>query len=309
MSKNSSLKYMPNTLYYSLISKYLYATIKHMSRYTFKDFQLEYPDDAACLRSVLENRYGDTCPKCGTIGTKFYPITGRKGFACSSCRGHIYPLAGTIFHKSETSLWSWFYAIYMLSVSKNGVSAKELERALGVTYKTAWRMARQIRLLMSEDGTLDGDVEVDETYIGGRHKRSMKHSKKESVFGAVERGGNAKITHVKSTGARVLLPQIHKDIEPGSNIFSDEWGAYRKLSYYGYSHTTVNHSELEWVRGHAYTNTIEGFWSQLKRSLDGTYHAVSPKHLQLYLNEFAFRYNHRSVAIFPYLLERVVKLS
>lgn len=279
-------------------------------RYTFNNFKTEYPDDAACLRDVLVNRYGDTCPKCGTVGTKFYPITGRKGFACLACRKHIYPLAGTIFHKSETSLWSWFYAIYLFSVSKNGVSAKELERQLGVTYKTAWRMARQIRLLMaSDDNILNGDIEIDETYIGGRHKLAKGRSKKQSVFGAVERDGIAKITHVKSTGARVLLPEIYKSIKPGSHIYSDEWQAYIKLSRYGYCHTTINHSKLEWARGNAYTNTIEGFWSQLKRSLNGTYHAVSPKYLQLYLNEFAFRYNYRDGLVFPHLLKQVVKLS
>jgi len=306
MTKNNDKKYIFNNLNYALTNKYIFDTIISM-RYTFKDFKTEYPDDEACLKAVLVNRFGDTCPSCGTIGTKFYPITGRKGFACGSCRKHVYPLAETIFRKSETSLWNWFYAIYLFSVSKNGVSAKEIERQLGVTYKTAWRMAKQIRLLMSDGGSpLDGDVEVDETYIGGRHPRSMRFSKKQSVFGAVERGGMAKITHVKSTGARVLLPQIMKNISEGSTIYSDEYGSYRKLSYYGYNHTTINHSTMEWVRGNAYTNTIEGFWSQLKRSLRGTYHSVSPKYLQLYLDEFAFRYNHRNVAVFPYLLQRVV---
>jgi transposase-like protein len=113
-------------------------------RYTYKKFKAEYPDDKACLKAVLLNRYGNTCPKCGEIGTKFYPIYGRKGFACLHCHRHIYPLAGTIFHKSKTPLWDWFYAIYQVSVSKNGVNAKELERSIGLTYKTAWRMVKRI---------------------------------------------------------------------------------------------------------------------------------------------------------------------
>ena len=113
-------------------------------RYTYKKFKTEYPDDEACLRAVLINRYGNTCPKCGKVGTKFYPIKGRKGFVCLDCRRHIYPLAGTIFHKSQTSLWDWFYAIYQLSVARNGISPKELERTLGITYKTALRMAKAI---------------------------------------------------------------------------------------------------------------------------------------------------------------------
>lgn len=280
-------------------------------RYTLKDFKAEYPDDAACLRSVLENRYGDTCPRCGVVGVKWHPITGRKGFVCSECDRHVYPLADTIFRKSETSLWNWFYAIYQFSVSKNGVSAKELERTLGVTYKTAWRMARQIRLLMQQDDDMLGGngtaVEVDETYIGGKRKLARKYTNKSIVFGQVERDGSIKAKHVKSSGARVLLPEIEQNITKGTNIYSDEYGVYRTLKKRGYSHTTVNHSTLEYVRGIAHTNTIEGFWSQLKRSIDGSYHAVSPKYLQSYVNEFVFRYNHRAVAICPVLLVRAGK--
>jgi transposase-like protein len=277
-------------------------------RYTYKQFKTEYPDDEACLKAVLVNRYGDTCPKCGTVGTKFYPIKGRKGFACLHCRKHVYPLAGTIFHKSETSLWDWFYAIYQFSVAKNGVSAKEIERTIGVTYKTAWRMAKQIRLLMQQDAEmLTGQVEIDETYIGGKHLQRIGRSKKQVVFGMVERNGSAKAKHVKSAGARVLLPEITQSIEQESSIYSDELQAYKTLARRGYTHTTVNHSTLEYVRGSAYTNTVEGFWSQLKRSLDGTYHAVSPKYLQLYLNQFVFQYNYRDVPICPLLLEQAVK--
>lgn len=312
MLQNIQKMYTDNTLYYSLTSKYIFARIKAM-RYTFKQFQEEYPDDEACLRAVLENRYGDTCPRCGVVGVKWHPITGRKGFVCSECDRHIYPLADTIFRKSETSLWNWFYAIYQFSVSKNGVSAKELERSLGVTYKTAWRMAKQIRLLMeNENDPLGGNgdaVEIDETYIGGRRKLKHKYDNKSIVFGAVERDGRALAVKVKTAGARVLLPLIEGNVAPGAHIHSDEWQAYKTLKRRGYSHTTVNHAKLEYVRGTAYTNTIEGFWSQLKRSLDGTYHAVSPKYLQSYVDEFTFRYNHRLQPIFPVLLERAAMLS
>jgi transposase-like protein len=302
-------KYNINTLEYVLTSKYLWHKIKVM-RYTFKDFKTEYPDDQTCLVAVLENRYGSTCPRCGVVGVKWHPIKGRKGFVCSECDRHIYPLAETIFRKSETSLWNWFYAIYQFSVAKNGVSAKELERTLGVTYKTAWRMAKQIRLLMQNDGDpLTGDVEVDETYIGGKHEKKFGYSKKNAVFGAVERGGMAKAVHVKSTGSRVLLPVIDEGVSKGSNIYSDEWRAYTSLKNRGYSHATVTHSKLEYVRGLVHTNTIEGFWGQLKNSLRGTYHAVSPKYLQSYVDEFVFRYNYREVAICPVLLERAAKLS
>lgn len=301
-------KYITNTLQNTLDSKYLFYILKGM-RYTFKDFKAEYPDDDACLKAVLDNRYGTTCPKCGVVDTKFYKITGRKAFACLNCRSHIYPLADTIFRKSETSLWNWFYAIYQFSVSKNGVSAKELERSLGVTYKTAWRMCKQIRKLMEQDGDmLSGEVEIDETYIGGRKRgKNISVNGKAAVFGAVERNGRAKAKHVRSTGARVLLPQVESGVELGASIHSDEWAAYKTLKRRGYEHITVNHSKLEYVRGTAYTNTIEGFWSQLKRSIDGTYHAVSPKYLQSYVDEFVFRYNFRSVPICPILLELAAK--
>lgn len=300
-------KYNTQSVIYSLSSKYIFATIKAM-RYTIKDFKKEYPDDDACLKSVLENRYNDTCPKCGVVGVKFYKITGRKAYSCSECSKHVYPLADTIFRKSDTSLWNWFYAIYQFSVSKNGVSAKELQRTLGVTYKTAWRMCKQIRLLMSQEGiVLEGAIEVDETYIGGRRKMANKYSNKSAVFGAVERDGLVKAKHVRSTGMRVLIPEIEQGVKPGSLIYSDEWSAYKSLARRGYAHTTVNHSTLEYVRGNAHTNTMEGFWGNMKNSITGTYRAVSPKYLQSYVDEFVFRYNYRTSPVAPVLLALAVK--
>lgn len=297
-------KYITNTDVNALTSKYIFDNIRGM-RYTFKQFKEDYPDDQACLVSVLENRYGDTCPRCGVIGVKFHPVKGRKSFVCSECDKFISPLADTIFRKSETSLWNWFYAIYQFSVSKNGVSAKELERSLGVTYKTAWRMAKQIRLLMEQDNDkLTGEIEVDETYAPSRvHERKLGHSKKQAIFGAVERHGRVNAHHVRSTGVRVIMPIIEDKIEAQAMIYSDEARLYKTLDRRGYSHTTVNHSKLEYVRGIAHTNTIEGFWSQLKRSIDGTHHAVSPKYLQSYINQFVFQYNFRELPTCPLLLE------
>ncbi len=285
-------------------------------KYTFANFNEKFPDDDACLNYMFEARYGGmkVCPKCGVTQPSYYRVRGRKVFECQDCGYQISPLAGTIFHKSSTSLRSWFYVIFMFSVSKNGVSAKEVERVLGVTYKCAWRMAKFVRSLMNEGNfTLSGIIEADESYIGGVRKVKYQRSRrsqwanKSVVFGVVERNGRVKAQHVKSSGARVLLPEITRGVSLGADIHTDEHGSYRRLASLGYSHTTVNHSKLEYVRGTAYTNTIEGFWSQLKRSIDGTYHAVSPKHLQTYLNEFAWRYNRRGEPLFPDLLAQAVK--
>lgn len=279
-------------------------------RYTLKQFQAQYPNDDACLDAVFQDRFGQIkcCPGCGVTKTKFHRVRGRQCYSCQWCGFQLFPLANTIFRKTTTPLTSWFYAIYLFSVAKNGVSAKELERHLGVTYKTAWRMCKQIRILMRQEGSkLVGEVEIDETYIGGKHSRKYGRSKKQIVFGAVERNGVARIKHVKSSGSRVLLPEIKHSIAPGTHIHSDKYGAYRTLNSRGYTHTTVNHSNLEYVCGNVHTNTIEGFWSQLKRSLNGTYHSVSPKYLQSYLDEFAFHYNYRAVAAGPVLLEKALK--
>ena len=305
-------KYTDNLIDNTLTSKYIFYILRGM-RYTLKDFKTEYPDDEACLKAVLDNRYGTTCPKCGVINTKFYPITGRKAFACLHCRKHIYPLADTIFRKSETSLWNWFYAIFQFSVSKNGVSAKELERTLGVTYKTAWRMCRQIRLLMKANvGKLGGEVEIDETFIGGKPKAHVARrvqKQKQVVLGMVERNGLIRAQHIKGTGSRSIIPEVKRAVYRKTPIFTDEYAVYKALPKFGHPHEAVQHSKLEYGRGNVSTNTIEGFWSQMKRSMDGTYHSVSPKYLQSYVNEFVFRYNLRGLPICPILLERAVKLS
>lgn len=291
-----------------MLTVYFWKRImKHKMRYTLKDFKAEYPDDTACLKSVLENRYGDTCPRCGVIGVKWHPITGRKGFVCSECDRHIYPLADTIFRKSETSLWNWFYAIYQFSVSKNGVSAKEIERTLGVSYKCAWRMCKQIRLLMQQEGAkLSGTVEVDETYIGGKGTRNWQREKT-GVYGVTERGGQAKAVVAQGgVSATTAIPFLQAHVETGSKVMSDESHIYNRVKR-DYTHAFVTHSKEQYVDGEVHTNSIEGLWGNWKKSMRGTYNRVSPKYLQSYLNEFIFRYNHRTIALCPVLLERAGK--
>ena len=222
------------------------------------------------------------------------------------CGYQLHPLADTIFHKSETPLKSWFYAIFLFANSKNGVAAKELERQLGVTYKTAWRMAKQIRMLFKSPARkLSKTVEMDDTYVGGvsHGKRGRGAAGKTIVLGAVQREGRIAASVVSNLSAETVRPFIEKHITQGAALMTDECKTYRKTRK-GYTHRTVNHSSGKYVRGTVHTNTIEGFWSQLKRSLSGTYHAVSPKYLQAYVDEFAYRYSKRhalSSLFFPIL--------
>jgi len=278
-------------------------------RYTIKQFNKDFPDDNACLEYMFKARFGNsTCPKCNK--TSFYRIKSRKCYACA-CGYQIHPTTDTIFHKSSTSLKNWFFAIYLMSKGKNGVSAKELERHLGITYKTAWRMAHKIRTLMKDDSlVLSGVVEVDEMYVGGRRRgqgRGRCGSGKTPVFGMVSRNGKSKAKVVEEVETKTILKIIKDNIKVGSRIISDEMRIYPKVKKLGYSHSSVKHSAKEYVRGRVYTNSIEGFWSQIKRSIHGTYHSVSVKHLQSYIDEFSYRYNHRfsDASLFQTLLSRL----
>lgn len=266
-------------------------------KYTIRNLRNDFPNDEACLEFIFKNRWpkGLTCPNCEK--KDFYPIKGRKSYACK-CGFQVSPTEGTIFHKSSTPLTLWFHAIFLMSQSKNGVAAKELERQLGVTYKCAWRMARQIRLLMTDDDGPLGDneiVELDETYVGGKAKgkRGRGAAKKIPVFGAVERNGKLKTKVVLNIRKLTLMPLIKDMVANNSVIVTDESNSYNDVKKIGHLHESINHSKGQYVDGDVHTNTIEGFWSQFKRSVHGTYHSVSRKHLQLYLDEFSFRYSHR----------------
>jgi len=275
-------------------------------RFTVKTFNERFPNNDTCLDYLFEQAFSNmiACPKCGVANPNYYRVRNRKCYECKDCGNQIHPLANTIFHKSSTVLKDWFYIIYLFSVAKNGVSAKEVERHLGVTYKCAWRIAKQVRELMQDSRIiLSGTVEADETYIGGvKRGKDITFQDKAVVFGMIERQGKVKATHVSSAGARILLPKLRESIAVGTNVFSDQARVYSTLKRLGYLHDSVNHSLGEYGRGSVHTNTIEGFWGQLKRSIDGTYHCVSPKYLQLYLNEFVYRYNHRQAPVFPVLI-------
>lgn len=197
-----------------------------MRRYSVKEFNKEFPDDDACLEWLKNHLYpeGIKCIKCGEI-TKHHRITRRRCYSCDNCGTHTYPTAETIFHKSSTSLRLWFYAIYLMSSTRCGIAAKQLERELGVTYKTAWRMFHQIRKLLQEDtGLLSGEVEVDETYVGGKRsgKRGRGAGGKTIVAGMVERNGKVNAQKVSSVRASTLIPLVKERVAPGSTIYTDE---------------------------------------------------------------------------------------
>lgn len=266
---------------------------------TIQEFMKQFPDDDACLDYLMQLRFDEKldCPKCGKHG-KFHRIRRHPAYECAWCGYEIFPMVGTMFHRSHTPLQKWFYAMYLFTTSRHGVPAKELQRQLGVSYPTAFRMAHKIREYMAAlDGEppLTGHVEVDETYIGGKRpgKRGRGAAGKSVVFGILEREGELYTKVVPDASRASLVPEIALNVPQGTRISSDEHGAYRILCKLGYDHQTVNHSADEWARGDVHVNTLESFWSILKRSIKGTHVHVSPKHLSKYLGEFEFRYNLR----------------
>src|SRR3954452_18835269 len=232
------------------------------STYSLMEFMREFPDDAACLDWLWRERFapdGHTahCPKCRQE-RRFYRVKARPSYDCAHCGHHLNPLAGTIFHKSSTSLHLWFYAMYLMTQTRCGISAKQLERELGVTYKTAWRMFNLIRnqlMTQDDDEPLSGQVEADETWIGGRLRESErrqvaregKPSKgqyvktRESVFGMVERGGRVRALHVPSRYGYTLRSQMRANIVPTSTVYTDDYTGYSGINRV-YTHYSINHS-------------------------------------------------------------------
>ncbi len=267
---------------------------------TVQDFFNKFPTDETCLEHLMMLRFGNPldCPKCEAEG-QFAKLKKLPAYACPTCGHHIHPMVGTPFERSRTPLQKWFYAMYLFTTSRHGVPAKELQRQLGVTYKTAWRMGHELRKYMAGvdgDPPLGGHVEADETYIGGRRaggKRGRGAPGKTVVFGMVERGGDVMTRVVPNVRKATLERHILENIKGGATVSTDELKSYAKIARLGYDHGTVNHSADQWVDGIHHTNSIEGFWSQIKRSIRGTHIHVSRKHLSKYLGEFEFRYNLR----------------
>lgn len=298
------------------------------------EFFREFPDDEACLVYIWRERFapdGQTahCERCDRprMFKRYATSDKRPAWYCATCGFRIHPLKGTIFEKSSTSLQLWFYAMYIMASTRCGVSAKQLERELGVTYKTAWRMFHLIRhkLMVEDDETpLSGEVEADETLVGGKmrnpdrakrealgwdRKRYDNEVKKTMVFGAVERSGRVRATVIPNSSAQTLGRVMQEYVVPESMLFTDEWGGYNQLGKRYRSHHRIRHTDRVYVEGNVHTQTIEGFWALVKNGIRGSYHSVSRKWLQGYLNEYAWRYNRRHMggSMFHALLAQAVK--
>ncbi|MDQ2984124.1 MAG: IS1595 family transposase [Actinomycetota bacterium] len=284
------------------------------------EFLREYPDDAACLEYLWRTKHSPDgeharCPKCDTERSfkRYETSQRRQAWTCTACGHHIHPTAGTIFHKSSTSLHLWFYAIYLVSSSKCGIAAKQLEREIGVNYKTALRMLQKIRTdLMAQDNKpLSGKVEADEAYIGGQlHQGERSRLQAQGspnrgpatkirpvIFAAVERGGSmrAEVIGTSEFQARTAVAareKLHEFVLPQSMVFTDEYGAYNAISH-RYDHRRIRHSQRVYVSGDVHTNTVEGFFGHFKTDVRGTHHSISKRWLGSYLNQWVWQWNHR----------------
>lgn len=280
---------------------------------TLKDLnENEAAEDKA--RETLERlRWGDRvcCPRCnGDNISKIEPNKEkkvRKGlFRCKDCRkakrnSQFTVTVGTIFEDSHIKLNIWLQAIVLLCSSKKGMSAHQLHRQLGITYKSAWFMAHRIRFAMEQSSfnkKLTGAVEADETYIGGAGRRIGRLTgleNKMKVVSLVQRDGSVRSFQVETVSAKTLKKVLTENINKKANLMTDEHRGYIGVGRNFKSHEVVNHKKYEYVRDNAYTNTVEGFFSLLKRGVNGTYHHISKEHLHRYLAEFDFRYNHRKI--------------
>ena len=262
-------------------------------------------DKARELLESLRWPEGPICPHCES--EKVYKLTPkpssktRKGvYKCGKCRKQFTVTVNTIFEDSHIPLNKWLMAIHLICSSKKGISAHQLHRMLNITYKSAWFMAHRIRYAMSQPPLvhkLNGIVEADETYIGGkgRGKRGRGSEKKTPVFSLVERKGNIKSQPVGNVKAKTLKKIMLENIDKNAIVVTDEFPSYKGLKKHFAGHDTIDHGKKEYVRGDIHVNTVEGYFSLLKRGIKGTFHHVSKEHLHRYCNEFDFRYNYRKI--------------
>ena len=275
----------------------------------------DFQTDDEC-REALENiRWpnGVHCTRCGCV--EVLELEKQNRWECRGCGYQFSVMSGTVMHDSHLSLRKWFIAIYLMCESKKGISANQMKRTLGISYKTAWYLCHRIRQAMGnepfEGPTLVGIVEVDETLVGGKTKGKGRAYKgnKTWVAGAVQRGGKVRIERIPDTRRETLHGFIRRAVKNEAEaIYTDEWKSYLGIEDHDTRHETVNHSEEEWVRGDVHTNSIEGVWSLFKRSIIGAFHKMSVKHMDKYIEELEWRLNNRdNPHIFIDTLKRVMK--
>jgi transposase-like protein len=261
-----------------------------------------YSDESKC-RSYLEAlkwHDGVKCPRCGSV--KVSHIVKRNQYDCDECRYQFSVTAGTIFHDSHLPLWKWFLAVYLMTESKKGISANQLKRSLAISYKTAWYLCHRIRKAIEEAKVkpqLNGTVEVDETYVGGKYDKRRKHGPKaqQPVIGLLQRDGTFEARTIRTPSKKVLVGIVQDRISKDATVITDELAAYKSVGK-THKHESVKHKAEEWARGDVHTNGVESAWSLFKRSIVGSYHQISTKHMDKYLDEFEWRFNGRDN---PYL--------
>src|SRR3989338_3058297 len=263
---------------------------------TLAEFISHFNSEEICRSYFEQIRFaqGDFCPHCGN--KKINRFADGKRYRCASCKQDFTIKTGTLFGESKIPLQKWFIAIYLLTTSKKGISSVYLAEQVGVTQKTAWFMDMRIREAMKQGkGKLIGVVEADETYLGGYNPRKFGFSKKSAIMGMTKRGGDIRAFQIPDRQTHTVLKALTKNVSKDSHIITDDAGVYRKVVKIGYNkHDSVRHSRKQYVKGNIHTNSIESFWALFKRNYHGTYHSMSKKHLQRYIDEIAFRFNNRA---------------